>query len=418
MIDSNNIILITDNDENAKLVLGKLILLRSNDKITVCKLQDAKNAVKNSLYSVVVIIQPSESNDTEILKLIKTLKQEKQDMEILLVLQEINQELILKAYDSGIYDYLTINSENYDFMIKTVNCFKIRMLKEQNERNENFLVQSGAIDTKTGLYKEKYIKDCFVDLSANIRIKNGTFTILALDDANKTKISTNRLALTLKSSIRDDDIAARAKNGKFYLILPNIDLLGTKEVLQKIQTKMGENFKIRAGISKIGIQSFETLEKNANDGLISAMQNDVIAVSLEHNIDVQNSWLEDDESGSKQKNFKLFKNAFDNKMNNVITPLFYRYKKEYENKLTNTEVSQYANDIESVFSLKNENVRSELTIRYNGFAKFQIEITHSGLDSAENTKLEIPIGKLTDKYLITLLKQLKNEYKQSAYEKR
>lgn len=418
MIDNNNIILITDNDDNAKLVLGKLILLRGNDKITVCKVPDAKNAVKNSLYSVAVIIQAPENDDTEILKLIKALKQEKHDMEILLVLQEINQELILKAYDSGIYDYLTVNSENYDFMIKTVNCFKIRMLKEQNERNENFLLQLGVIDAKTGLYKEKYLKDCFVDLAANLRIKNGTFTVLALDDSNKTKISTNRLALTLKSSIRNDDIAAKAKNGKFYLILPNIDLLGTKEVLQKIQTKMGENFKIRAGISKIGIQSFETLEKNANDGLISAMQNDVIAVSLEHNIDVQNSWLEDDESGAKQKNFKLFKNAFDNKMNNVITPLFYRYKKEYEAKLTNTEVSQYANDIESVFSLKNDNIHSELTIRYNGFAKFQIEITHSGLDSAENTKLEIPIGKLTDKYLITLLKQLKNEYKQTAYEKR
>ena len=104
-------------------------------------------------------------------------------------------------------------------------------------------------------------------------------------------------------------------------------------------------------------------------------------------------------------------------MNNVITPIFFRYQKEFETKLTNTKVSQYANNIESVFCLQNENIQSELTIRYNGFAKFKIEILHSDLDSAENSKFEIPLSKLTDKYLISLLKQLKNEYKQTAFGK-
>ena len=199
--------------------------------------------------------------------------------------------------------------------------------------------------------------------------------------------------------------------------MPNIDLIGTKAVLQKLQDKMGENFKIRAGISLIGIQSFVTLEKLALDGMTSAIQNDVLAVCLEHNIDVQNSWLEDDATEQSVKSFKLFKNVFTNKMNNIIIPIFFRYKNEFEAKLTNTEVSQYANNIECVFSLKNENIHSELTIRYNGFAKFKIEITHTGLDSAENTKLEVSLSKLTDKYLISLLKQLKNEYKQTAYKK-
>ena len=255
-------------------------------------------------------------------------------------------------------------------------------------------------------------------MTDNLKIKNGSFSVLTLDESGKTKISTNRLALAIKSTLRQDDIAAIARGGKFYLILPNIDLISTKAVLQKLQDKMGENFKIRAGVSLIGIQSFATLEKLALDGLTSAIQNDVIAVCLEHNIDVQNSWLdEDDNEQSNVKSFKLFKNVFNNKMNNVIIPLFFRYKNEFEAKLTNTEVSQYANDIECVFSLKNENLHSELTIRYNGFAKFKIEITHTGLDSAENTKLDVPLSKLTDKFLISLLKQLKNEYKQSAYKK-
>ena len=64
-----------------------------------------------------------------------------------------------------------------------------------------------------------------------------------------------------------------------------------------------------------------------------------------------------------------------------------------------------------------DNANFILSIDKSLFAKFKIEITHTGLDSAENTKLEVSLSKLTDKYLISLLKQLKNEYKQTAYKK-
>lgn len=417
MIDNNNIVLITESDEVAKSVLNKLVLLRGNDKISVCSLLNLKSVIKNSTFSVAILVKSPDETEEDILKYISTIKHAKNTVEILLLLPENNSEFLLKAYDSGIYDYLLLEASEADYMVKTVNCFKSSMLKEKLSYEEKFLNQLGAIDTKTGLYQCKYLKEIFVELSENLKIKSGTFSVLTLDDSCKTKISTNRLAQTIKSSIRQDDIAAIARGGKFYLILPNIDLIGTKAVLQKLQDKMGENFKIRAGISLIGLQSFVTLEKLALDGMTSAIQNDVLAVCLEHNIDVQNSWLEDDATEQSVKSFKLFKNVFTNKMNNIIIPIFFRYKNEFEAKLTNTEVSQYANNIECVFSLKNENIHSELTIRYNGFAKFKIEITHTGLDSAENTKLEVSLSKLTDKYLISLLKQLKNEYKQTAYKK-
>ena len=413
MIDSNNILLITESEEIAKITLQKLVLLRNNDSITVTGYQNLKKTLENSIYSVIILHETDEDNNT--IKLINNIKEIKNDSEIILLLNDTKPELILNAYDNGIYDYILTDCEDYEILIKTVNCFKLRSIKDIASRNEKFLYQQGVIDGKTNLYQYKHLKDVFIDISDNLRIQNGTFVILTLDDKIKTKVSTNRLANAIKNSIRSDDIAATARGGKFYIILPNIDIAGTKALLQKIQDKMGEEFKIRSGISKIGIQSFETLDKNAQDSLISATQNDVIAVCLENNQDTQNAWLDDEEPENTRKNFKLFKMSFTNKMNNVITPIFFRYQKEFETKLTNTKVSQYANNIESVFCLQNENIQSELTIRYNGFAKFKIEILHSGLDSAENSKSEIPLSKLTDKYLISLLKQLKNEYKQTAF---
>lgn len=413
MIDNSNILLITDDDESAELILKKLVLLRGNDKIAVCESYNAKKFLSNSLCSLILLYDSGENQDS-LLKFISTLKESKSDAEIILILNDINPELVLKAYDCGIYDFVSIDSESYELVIKAINCFKLRTLKNIENRNEKFLYQQGVIDEKTNLYKYNYLKEVFIDISNDLKIQNGTFSILTLDDKNKTKISTNRLALLIKNTVRGDDIIATARGGKFYLILPNIDLEGTKSLIAKIQSKMGDSFQIRSGVSKIGIQSFETLDKTAQDSLKSAIQNDEMVVSLSNTPELVNDWIED-ENISPHKDFKLFKMAFTSKLKNVITPVFFRFQKECETKLTNTLVSQYVNNIESVFSLKNENLHSELIIRFNGYAKFKIEIVHSGLDSAENSKLELPLSKLTDKELTKLLKQLKQEYRTYAF---
>lgn len=415
MIENNNILLISEDENATELILNKLVLLRDNDKITKCNYKETKKALQNSLYCVVLLYADIKEQEL-IFKTIKTIKETKPDSEIILIPNDVNTELILKAYDAGIYDYVPIDAESFDFVVKTINCYKLRTLKNIEQRNEKFLYQQGVIDEKTNLYKCNYLKDIFIDIADDLRIQNGIFSILTLNDKNKTKISTNRLAGIIKTTVRGDDIIATARGGKFYLILPNIDLEGTKKLIQKIQDKMGEEFKIHAGMSKIGIQSFETLDKLTQDSLKSAIQNDEMTVSLSEVTGMQNGWLEDEDQ-PRHKDFKLFKVAFTNKMKNVIEPIFFRFQKECETKLTNTQVSQYANNIESVFSLKNEILHSELVIRFNGYAKFKIEINHSGLDSAENTKLEIPLSKLTDKELTKLLKQLKQEYKQYAFKK-
>ncbi len=415
MIENNNILLISEDENATELILNKLVLLRDNDKITKCNYKETKKALQNSLYCVVLLYADIKEQEL-IFKTIKTIKETKPDSEIILIPNDINTELILKAYDAGIYDYVPIDAESFDFVIKTINCYKLRTLKNIEQRNEKFLYQQGVIDEKTNLYKCNYLKDIFIDIADDLRIQNGIFSILTLNDKNKTKISTNRLAGIIKTTVRGDDIIATARGGKFYLILPNIDLEGTKKLIQKIQDKMGEEFKIHAGMSKIGIQSFETLDKLTQDSLKSAIQNDEMTVSLSEVTGMQNGWLEDEDK-PRHKDFKLFKVAFTNKMKNVIEPIFFRFQKECETKLTNTQVSQYANNIESVFSLKNETLHSELVIRFNGYAKFKIEINHSGLDSAENTKKEFPLSQLTDKELTKLLKQLKQEYKQYAFKK-
>lgn len=405
----NNILLIADDENIVNSVLNKLVLLRENDKITVCSIKDAKKIFDNSVYSV-VILQENQEKDT--LKLIGQLLDINPNAKLILYLNNKQPEFILKAYDNGIYDYITEDTQSWELLIKIVNGLKAFTLYKELEINKKFLNQFEAIDVKTGLYKYKYLKEIFRELNEDIRIQNGVLIVLTLDEKIKTKVSINRLAIAIKNSTRRDDVVAIARGGIFYLVAANVDMIGAKGIVKKIQEKMTNSCPIRSGMAKIGIQTFEELDKNAKDSLLSAIQNEETYASLTDNIDSGNTWL-DKEEHRKNKNYKLFESAYKNKLEKVITPVFFRFQKECENKLIGTQVIQYTNKIESVFCLKNKHSHSELTVHFNGYAKLNIEITHKGLDSPENSKLELPLNKLTDKELLKLLKQLKSEYKES-----
>ena len=219
-IDSNNILLITDYEDTAKNLLEKLVLLRENDNITVCNTKNMKKFLENSMYYIAILHEADSKNTT--LRLINAIKEINKDIEIILALNDCNQEMILEAYDNGIYDYFTTDSAPYEMLIKTVNCFKLRQLKEVANRNIQFLNQMNVTDAKTGFYQYKALKDIFLDISDKLRVQNEFFVLVTLDEKTKTKVSTSRLAQAIKNNIRQDDIVATARGGKFYLIFPNI----------------------------------------------------------------------------------------------------------------------------------------------------------------------------------------------------
>ena len=90
---------------------------------------------------------------------------------------------------------------------------------------------------------------------------------------------------------------------------------------------------------------------------------------------------------------------FNKKLEKVITPLFYRLQKSYEEKLFDTQIEQYTNEEQCVFSLRNKKQESTLRIVYPGFSKIIVYITHAGLDSPEDSEIQLPLTKITQKEL-------------------
>lgn len=400
---AHNILLLSNDININNTLLKKLLLLRENDSVKISSFDNLKQL--NYINSDIIIINAINNSKQDILKYIDYIN-EQTSRKIFLLLDSIDYKFIFDAYDKGIFDYFSINDESYSISIKIMNCLKFISMEEINARNNDYLLSTGAIDFKTGLYTINYIKEIFNSIVSDKKYQNGVFAIITLDESIKTKVSTNRLALAIKKNIRRNDLAVTVKGGYFYLFLQNINVENAENIIYKLQTIMGEECTIRAGLTDICIQDMEALKKSAKDSLNSAILHNQTVMTLSS---VNDDWLEDD-NGKRSKQYKLFKVLYENKLKYTIEPVFFKAQKEFSKRLKSTSITQYVNSIECSFGLKNENLQSELLIRFDGYSKLNIHIIHSGLDSEENSKYELTLKKLTEKELTKLLKQLYDEH--------
>lgn len=412
MSSESNIFLISDDDKIVNGLKTKLILLREIDDILITTYSEAMKNIEEIVPKTVLIYCSTEKK--ECLNLIKAIKtnERTEKTSILLIVEKYEQDFILSAYDENITDYLILNAYDTEILMRTIWCLKKNTDMLTIDKQYNLLEELGVIDKSSGFYTDKYCERIF-EIELNRLRELGTKAILMLISAgeeSKIKLNTSKLAQAIKNSIRNSDMVAQDTANRFYVLLENTKLNGAFCVWEKIKRAIGEQYKINAGISVIDNKNFEELKNELLSALLEALSanQDLIIVNKEKE-STSDDWLE--KINSAQKNFKLFKQAFNKKLEKVITPVFFQIQKLYEEKLFKTQIEQYSNSDLSSFILKKENQISELKITYPGFSKINIDIIHQGLDSPENKRINLDLTELDESRLTEILEEFIKEFK-------
>lgn len=386
------ILLVSDDNDFAQKLDEKLVFLRKNDEIIISDYASALDLIGEC--SVVLVHENSTFEQT--LSMIKDLRKKK-EISIILVANSNNENLILESADLGVDDFILANAENFEFVLRIVHNIEFSVLKQLSQGYIKLLKQVNVVDDYSGLFN---FDNCQQILKEQ---KNGIF--MAISPCDKMKFSLDEVGFAIKFAIRKNDIAFIGRGSNFYLYLKDTDFDGAKNVFDKINTKI----KISAGVADISGKTLEKFEKEAQDALIEAQKTEqkfVVHQTKENTLD---EWLADTKSG----NYKLFRKLFNTKLEKVITPVFYRLQKSYEDKLKNTEIIQFTTDEQCVFELKNKNIKSSLRIIYPGFAKIIVTIKHEGFDSPENSEISLPLDKITQKELVEIVENFIKEYKET-----
>lgn len=397
------ILLVSDDKNICETISNKLIFLRKDDTVVTSSYDSAKQNIELTSAQVAFI---HENDDREItIQLIKDFHENK-ELNIILLANSYDSEFILKSIDSGANDFILTTAEDIDFVIKIVNHIKQSSCKKTISRNNQILQQLNVVNEITGIYEYTYSKQ-IIENSIDFELVNaGSFMAIAPSQKGKTKFSEEALAKAIKASIREEDIITHGKGTNFYIFLPYTDMNGAASVFEKIKEK--SDFDICAGICDIAGINYNKFEKKAIKALSEAIATKAaIIFSEDEPKDTLNEWLEAEEN----KNYKIFRQMFNKKLEKIITPVFYRLQKTYEEKLFDTKIEQYVNDEQCVFNLQNNKFSSSLKIIYPGFTKIVISINHDGLDSPENREIKMPLAKITQQELVEIIEDFIKEFK-------
>lgn len=415
MSAESNIILIT-NDKNIEQILKpKLVLLREIDNILVTPYSDAIANIKKVKPEMVLIYCGEEKRDClGLIKLINS-DEELKKVIILLVAKEYDQDFVLSAYDENITDYFTLRADDVEILMRTIWSLKKNMLIKTIKKQQNLFEALGVIDKETGFYTQEYCDKIFENEAYGLESINSDsiLMLISASEESKTMLNPAQLAKAIKSSTRTSDIVIHAPSNRFYVLLPGTNLKGAFCVWDKIKRQIGENYGINAGVSTIGQRNFDELKSVLLNALLESIStNRDIVIVNEDEKEFSGDWLE--KVNSTQKNFKLFKQAFNKKLEKVITPIFFQMQKLYEEKLFQTKIEQYSNSALSSFILRKDDNRSELKITYPGFSKINIDMIHHGLDTPENKRISLDLTELDESKLTEILEEFINEFKTST----
>lgn len=410
MAVESNIILITNNENIVDILKPKLVLLRGIDNILTTNYSQAIENIQKVAPEVILIYCASEKNDClELIKKIKTDETTK-TTSVLLLVEEYEQDFILNAYEENIDDYLNVHADDAEILIRTIWGLKKNLYVSLVETQKGLLESLNVINKDTGFYANEFCEKIFENELKDLAKNNdeGILMLLSASEESKTKLSPLELARAIKDSIRNSDVAVHGSANRFFILLRETQLKGAFTVWDKIKKAVGEQYSLNAGISSVTGKHFNELQKELLNALVEATSTnqDLIIVNDEEKKD-SGDWGEI----SPQKNFKLFKQAFNKKLEKVITPIFFQIQKMYEDKLFETEIEQYSNETLSAFVLKGKNQLSELKITYPGFSKINIDLIHQGLDSPENKHINLDLTELDETKLTSILEEFIAEYK-------
>lgn len=398
----SKIAIVSDSSTILNSIQAKLVLLREDDTIIKC---NSSELYRYSSTADIILFHVSEITDIT-LTAITNIK--KNSNVIILLVEEINPKTLLNAYDCGITDFCNINITNFELLIKIINAKKSLNQYKTIERLKTSLRDKGVLKPNSDIYEQ--ISD-IVNANFFSEILNSSMLAVSIDEISHQKFLLDNVESRLSMILRDSDFIINYAEFKYLIILPKTEIENAAKVFDKLKNKYnlemkGILFTYTEESAKDLRNKIERLEvERAKSGVNLYIDN----AAADYEFETEKDWLSN-ELTEEHKNYKLFQNIFNKKLESVIEPAFYRTKQKYEKSFPNTKIKYFTDKNRAEFMLINFDKTNSLQIIYKNSAKVTVNLQYSGLDAPENENFEIIFSKLNTRGLMEILDRFINKF--------
>lgn len=398
---ANKIVLISDDKDFFDYIRAKL-LLRKSDELFTFSFDEVPEKLHLLLNSVLVV--NSEGANEKALQLLTLLK----GTPAIIFAYNEDEEYKLKCYKNGVFDYLTVLTPDSEFQARMIPALTVASLLEKNKQYREVLVRNNIISPNNEVYIDyEYILDKVLD-DIDKNSKKAVFAAISPNEKSKFFLQQNIIETIILNNIRKNDILMNYAPNKYFLLMFDTELESAKNIWKKISVQMPE--KLYAGMSVILGQKRQQLVNEALNKLHEAVNYDKDIVNNKSNPVSSLCMVKSQEAS--YSNFKLFRQEFGKKLEQVITPVFYQIQQKYADKLTGVALQQGAGEGYGTFYIKGKHTNSCFRITSPGFSKINIDITYQkDSENIDAKRIVLEPEELEAGLLEDLLEQFILEYK-------
>lgn len=407
----HSVTIISNETAISEAIASKILLLRKSDKIGFISTERAQMEL-NDLQTEIILLFIKDESPLSYLQNIKSTRSF-ENTPIILVTETFDTGLIYDAFDIGINDFYTLDSDHNQLLLKVMMGMRDREKTKEIEKKNRILSKLKITDEESGFYTKTYSTQTLkVEIENIINSgKSGIFVALSVDLKHKNILPQSMLASIIKKSVRKEDICSFGQDNKFYIILPETNKEGCIQLINKIQENIKSTYKICAVATEIIDTDLESLESTTGKVLSTALINGNSFVYIDncHSKKI-NGWI--DKSDLKETNFRLFKQTFNKKFDKLVTPVFFQKQTILQNKLFEAKVEQYVDEAQSEFSIKSKDAECSLIIKYPGYAKINTNIKAKNRYREDLKHINLELNELSASKLEELLNQLVATYQE------
>ncbi len=382
------IVLVTNDSDFFEFISPRL-KLRKSDELFRFKFDELPEKL-HLLKSSVLIIN-SESSKVQTLELLKILKE---NPTLVFSFNE-DDDFRIACLKYGALSFFTPMNTDVEIDAFLSSALNIASILTKNIRYREILENQKLISPNNEiLLNYSSIIESELD-KINKTSTPAVLAAIAPNDKTKFLIQPNQIETVILNNIRKNDILMSYATNKYFLLLFDTDVEGAQKIWGKIQKQLPQ--KVYAGFAKAFCKNRQQLINEALNKLHEAINFEKVSDTMDENLSLDN-------------NFKLLRQNFNKKFEQIIYPAFYHIKQKYSDKLYGVIIELENGEGFGILRIKNQRELAKFKISSPGFSKINIDINfYSGETDSRRISLEpdeLEAGLLED-----LLEQFIIEFK-------
>lgn len=379
---SNKIVLISDDSDFFEFMKHKLEL-RTGDELFSFKFDEVPDKI--SLLETAVLIINSEEAHQKTLDLLGLFN----TTPIIVTSYNEDEAFKKKCYRAGMTDFITVLTPDSEFRARMLPALNAASVLEKNRQYRKLLVKNKIISPTKEVFTdyEKIIECALEELKENPR--KAVLGAISPDEKGKFMLKPVQIETVIINNVRKNDILMNYAPSKYYLLMYDTDVKSAEKLWGKISSKFKHN--VYAGFTLITNQNSRQLINNALNKLHEALNANDKGINYKTGLRTEN-----------QTNFKLFRKEFAQKLEQIVSPVFYSAQQKYSNKLYGVKIDSEYGDGYGTFTIEGMHFKGVFSVLSPGFTKIVIDISiQIGQGEAETKRItfepeELEVGLLED----------------------